>query len=273
MTVQQENAGAATPVHGLFDVVSTDSLTREHIVSLAAGTTAAVQVKNFFDVGFCTEIMDALETCELGAYDEQVVVPRIAKLGPAAYDAYFDGQLADSYWEHADQATTTRRSLVSGRDPLWTAFDRLESAWGTSRIDCATVGGRQLFAGMIREINKGARMHFDEVVREFPGVFDEMPLVQLAFNCHLAMPETGGEATVFRRRWHPQDENHRDGYGYSAELVEGQPNVSLRTEVGDAMLFDPRNYHRVEPATGAGRRVTLSFFIGITADGRLIAWS
>jgi hypothetical protein len=67
-------------------------------------------------------------------------------------------------------------------------------------------GGRPLFAGMIREFAGGARIHFDEVVREFPGVFDS------------------------------------------------------------------RNYHSVT-AGGEGPRVTLSFFIGVTAEGRLVIWS
>lgn len=38
---------------------------------------------------------------------------------------------------------------------------------------------------MIREINEGARIHFDEIERELPNGLDDTPVAQLAFNCHL----------------------------------------------------------------------------------------
>ena len=130
-----------------------------------------------------------------------------------------------------------------------------------------------MFGGIIREINAGARMHFDEIVREMPGTLDELPIAQLAFNCHLSEPGRGGESVVFRRRWQPSDEEHRDGYGYDPALAAGRPRVEVRAGLGDAVFFDPRNYHLVRPLEGPGRRTTLSFFIGLTGRGSCIIWS
>ena len=262
--------GIATPVHTLFDVRVSDALTYRDLVDVASGATACLRVREFFSVEYCEEVLDRLATCELGSYDETVVVPRIAKLGPAAYDYYFEDGLSEDYWDHAAQSHETRRGLVRD-DPLDLATRAIRTVW-PGGVTAATVDGRPIFAGMLREINSGARIHFDEVVREFPGVLDEPPIVQLAFNCHLAMPESGGEATVFRKRWCPDDELHRDGYGYAYSLVANEPAQSVRPSVGDAVIFDPRNYHRVEPSS-QGRRITLSFFLGITAVGRMIMWS
>ncbi|MGJ0120443.1 2OG-Fe(II) oxygenase [Williamsia sp. MIQD14] len=262
--------GVATPVHTLFEARTAPRLTYRDLVDLASGTTAVLRVRDFFPADYCSSLLDRLATCDMGSYDETVVRPRIAKLGPAAYDYYFDDGLSDDYWEHAAESHRTRRSL-SDDDPLDRATRSIRAAW-PGGVTAATVDGRQLFAGMLREINQGARIHFDEVVREFPGVLDETPIIQLAFNCHLSMPETGGEATVYRRRWRPEDEGSREGYGYSSSVVDGEPTVSVLPAPGDAVLFDPRNYHRVESSTG-GRRVTLSFFLGITAVGRMIMWS
>lgn len=75
----------------------------------------------------------------------------------------------------------------------------------------ATTAEGQLFAGMIRQINLGAKMHYDDVVNEFSGVLDPEPVAQMAFNCFLDAPTEGGESTVFRRRWRPSDQNNRDG--------------------------------------------------------------
>ncbi|GGO95583.1 2OG-Fe(II)-dependent halogenase WelO5 family protein [Wenjunlia tyrosinilytica] len=256
----------------LFSTEVADRLTADHITSLAAGSVGSVRIRNFFDSDQCVEVMRALETCEMGTYDEQLVQPRIAKLGPAAYDFYGDGKLHDAYWEHAEQSTRVRSRLLNGSDPLDIAAKTLAEVWG-DEVRPATSGGRDMFAGMIREINNGARMHFDEVIREFGGVMDQSPIAQIAFNCHLSTPFKGGEAVAYRRRWRPRDEDQRDGYGYDRALVEGEPAAIIRADLGDAVLFDPRNYHLVEPVEGGGRRVTLSFFIGITGRGPLCLWS
>lgn len=267
-----KSGGTPTPVLTLFESTTESSIKRQQLTELAAGTLAAIRVQNFFSKELCDEIMKKLETIEMGSYDEQVVSPRIAKLGPAVFDYYLDGGIGEDYWDHRDQSNITRSKLASTGDPLETARKKLLDAWGAP-VENAAINNQELFAGMIREINHGARIHFDEVERELPGGLDDTPIAQLAFNCHLDMPETGGEATVFRRRWFPIDEEKRDGYGYSYELVQSQPSVSVRAEIGDAVFFDPRNYHRVEPNVTDGRRVTLSFFIGITSDGKMKIWS
>jgi hypothetical protein len=256
----------------LFETETTDQLTADHLTRLAAGSVGSIVVKDFFSVDQCIELMESLQTCEMGSYDEQLVQPRIAKLGPAAYDFYGEGRLRDEYWEHAEQSARSRSQLLYGKDPLGVALDLIRQAWGEAVLP-ASSGGRDLFAGMIREINQGARMHFDEVIREFNGVLDQQPIAQLAFNCHLSTAVEGGEAVAYRRRWSPRDERHRDGYGYDPALVADEPSVSVRAGLGDAVFFDPRNYHLVRPVHGGGRRVTLSFFIGVTARGPLFVWS
>lgn len=262
-----------TPTHLLFDLVNSDCLQREHIVKLAAGVVGAVRIRDFFTADQCASIMRNLESCTMGSYDEQLVTPRIPKLGPAAFDYYQTTGFAEDYWTHAQQSAESRSTLLDGADPLDTAVRQLRECWGgTARL--LTSNGRPLFAGMIREMTNGAGIHFDELVREFPGAADETPVAQLAFNCHLSMPETGGELNVFRRRWKPHDEPHRgDAYWYPEELFADEDYVSALADVGDAVFFDPRNYHRIHPRQGGGRRVTLSFFVGLSSEGDLLVWS
>jgi hypothetical protein len=256
----------------LFSNEVADRLTEDHITSLAAGSVGSVRIRRFFDPAQCHQIMHALETCEMGSYDEVLVQPRIAKLGPVAYDFYGDGKLRDEYWEYAAQSARSRATLLGGGDPMDLAVAEVARAWG-DEVRPATSDGRDMFGGIIREINNGARMHFDEVIREFGGVLDQAPIAQIAFNCHLSVPAGGGEAVAFRRRWRPDDERRRDGYGYDRALVAGEPAAVMRADLGDAVFFDPRNYHLVEPVEGGGRRVTLSFFIGVTGRGPLHVWS
>lgn len=266
------DSGTPTPVHTLFEPICNEQLEKGDLIRVATGTASVLRVRNFFGYDLCSAISTNLKNAELGAYDEKVVTPRIAKLGPAVYDYYLDAKLGEAYWQHRDQSNDQRARLLETGDPLDIAVRVLSKAWGAP-IEKATIGGEKLFAGMIREINSSARIHFDEIERELPGSLDCSPLVQLAFNCFIDMPREGGEVTVFRRKWLPNDENHRDGYGYSERLVENEPAISIRPEIGDAIFFDPRNYHRVESNRSEGRRITLSFFIGINAKGSLMIWS
>lgn len=137
----------------------------------------------------------------------------------------------------------------------------------------ATIEGRAVFGGTLREINTGALIHYDDINREFPaGLFEQDVVAQLAFNVWAAAPHTGGVTTVWRHRWEPADEQHREAYGYRSETVERCQHVRLPPHVGDALLFTPANYHAVEPNPG-GCRIAFAFFLGLTTTGQLIAWS
>lgn len=265
-----------TPIYVLFDVETVESpekLTRDHLIRLASGTLGAIHIKKFGSAQECAAVMRGLDTCPMGSYDEQIVVPRIPKLGPAAYDFYGAHGLVESYWREAAEAEGYRGVLLDGADPLTVAVDRLAGAWGDGGMRPASSGGRSMFAGMIRETTGGMKMHWDEIARELPGALDEPAIAQIGFNWYLSMPEAGGATHIFRRRWLPGDESSREGYGYAEAIAEDEPRVVVRPESGDGVLFDPRNYHAVRGNDGPGRRVALSFFMGFTAAGHLQYWS
>ncbi|MEU6575113.1 putative 2OG-Fe(II) oxygenase [Streptomyces sp. NPDC046805] len=276
----RENAAAPSgnvsannsPIYTLFDVDVTTTLQREHILRLAAGVSGAIHVRGFGLPEDCRDIMEALAVQPLGAYDEAFIYPRIAKLGPAAYDFYVAHGLDEEYWKHAEDAVAVRSALLRGTDPMDYAVERVREGWGGD-VEYARSGGRPMFAGMIREIANGAKLHFDEITRESPGLLDETPASFLTLNWYLDMPEHGGSTSVHRHRWRPTDEQYRDRYGYTTEAVADEPFVTVRPEPGDAVLFDSRNLHSIEQISGAGRRVTLSFFLGITGRGPLHLWS
>jgi L-gamma-glutamyl-L-propargylglycine hydroxylase len=260
------------PTDTLFRYLVADRLAEDHLVKLGAGIIGAVRIPNFFTTELCESIMTAFADCPLGSYDEELIGIRLPKLGPAAFDYYQDGAFSAGYWTTAEQSAALRAGL-GDQDPLELAVSRLAEAWPRP-VRRLTAGGRPLFAGMIREINEGAGIHYDELAREFPDAADETPIAQIAFNCHLSTRESGGELNVFRRRWQPADEiSHGDGYFYPGSLLDREQFVSVRASTGDAVLFDSRNYHRILPGEGAGRRVTLSFFVGLSSTGALVLWS
>jgi len=261
-----------TVIDPMFGPAEADRLAAYHLVRLAAGTLATVRVPGFLPAEVCRDVAAVLDSVPMDICDPRRVNPPIARLGPVLNDHRRDGALNASYWPQVDLARQTWRDTGLAPDPLRLCLDAFGVAWGGDIVS-ATIGGRAAFAGTIREINGGAHVHYDEVVREFPdGLFDQAVVAQLAFNAYLSVPASGGQTTIWRRCWQPADETARLGYGYRPEVVAGVQSVTVTPATGDGLIFNPRHYHAVAPSV-AGRRITLGFFLAITATGQLIVWS
>ncbi|MFI9272193.1 proline hydroxylase [Kitasatospora sp. NPDC052896] len=263
-----------TALDPLFTAVNTAAFTDRHLANLAAGTLAAVRVPDFLDRRTCAGALAALGRLPTADYAPARVPTPIVRFGPALNDYRDqDGRLdADRYWCDAEAARAAWHRAGMRPDPVAVSLARLGSAWGAA-VTPATIGGRAVFGGTLREINAGALVHYDDLNREFPtGLFDQETVAQLAFNVWVAVPVTGGATTVWRHRWEPADERHRQAYGYRPETVEHCQRVSLRPEHGDGLLFNPANFHAVEPCPGQ-RRIAFAFFLALTTTGQLIAWS
>jgi hypothetical protein len=263
-----------TALDPLFTALDIPDVTDRHLANLAAGTLVAVRVPGFLDMAACQATMAALDRLPTADYDPGRVPNRIVRFGPALNDYRgADGHLdAQRYWHDAEAASAAWHRRGMHPDPIAVCMARLGSAWGAA-VTPATINGRAVFGGTLREINAGTLIHYDDINREFPtGLFDQDITAQLAFNAWAAVPASGGVTTIWRHRWKPADEQHRDAYGYRPGAVQHCQHVRLAPGLGDGLLFNPANFHAVEPIPG-GRRIALAFFLGLTTTGRLIAWS
>ncbi|KUM95739.1 proline hydroxylase [Streptomyces yokosukanensis] len=265
---------AVTTLDPLFTALDTEAFTDRHLANLAAGTLAAARVPSFLDTPTCRAALNALDRLPTADYDPTRVPTPIVRFGPALNDYRDpDGRLdAGRYWRAAEAARAAWHRAGLRPDPVSVAMARLGSAWGAALVP-ATIDGRAVFGGTLREINAGALIHYDDINREFPtGLFDQDIVAQLAFNVWVTVPAEDGATTVWRHRWQPDDEQHRDAYGYRPAAVGHCQQVSLTPELGDGLLFNPANFHAVEPNPG-GRRIAFAFFLGLTTTGQLITWS
>lgn len=263
-----------TDTDPLFTAVDGERFTKRQIGRLAAGVAAAVRVRRLLTPDDCTAVMRAMACLPTADYDPERVPTPIVRFGPALNDyRRGDGMLdADRYWEAVDGARAAWRRAGMLPDPVAVSLARIGEAWGSAVLP-ATIDGRPVFGGTMREINDGALVHWDDVTREFPqGVFDQDIVAQLAFNAWIAAPEEGGATTVWRHRWEPVDERHRDAYGYHSATVAKCQSVTISPHVGDGLLFNPANFHAVRPNPGE-RRIAVAFFLGLTTTGNLITWS
>lgn len=256
-----------------FRVVTAPAFSRQHIADLASGRCAVLRVPELLSEATCAQLVDCLLTADFDSYGRERVQPAVMRFGVGVSDHRTEGGIADTYWPALEAARRAWRSLPLPFDPLEAARRALTSDW-PGRSGIARHRGRELGPGVAREAPQGFLVHFDDAVREFPAsLLDDPPVAQLAFNLYLAMPETGGETVVWRHRWHPADEAFRplNSYGFTEECVQGAEELEIKPAVGEALLFDSRNYHAVRPGS-PGRRITLGFSVGLTAHGELLAW-
>ncbi|MBT2208779.1 2OG-Fe(II) oxygenase [Actinomadura sp. NEAU-AAG7] len=255
--------------------VEADRFDRGDICALLSGTVAAVGIRRLLSPLLCAEAMARLDAgaLALDSYDRRRVHPPVARFGPALNDFREGDRPAAAYWTQARRARQVRRAALGRVDPFGAAVAGLTRAWGRPPAP-ARNQGRPFFAGTLREINDGALVHCDDVLREYgPHLFDGgPPIAQLAFNAWISTAPEGGTTRVWRRRWRPGDAPLRKGYGFDERVVAGEQCVEVAMGRGDALLFDSRNFHAVDPSTG-GRRLAVAFFLGFGCRSDLVMWS
>ncbi|MEV0293728.1 2OG-Fe(II) oxygenase [Nocardia sp. NPDC050710] len=256
-----------------FTAVTASEFQRRHIADLASGRCAAVRVPDFISAGACAEILGALLGAPFDAYGTARVYPPVLRFGVGVSDHRREGVVADSYWAAVDSGRQAWRDLGLSFDPFLLCREGIGREW-PNKVEIGRRGGREMGAGVAREPNQGFQVHFDDALREFTGnLLDANLVAQFAFNLYLSVPEQGGETVVWRHRWSPADELYRlpGSYGYRSDVVDAAESFALRPRVGEALLFDPRNYHAVLPSQGA-RRIALGFAVGLSDNGELLTW-
>jgi hypothetical protein len=248
-------------------------LVRRDLVDLATDRCSAVHVREFFSPALARLAVHEANELAMTRYSLHLIRPRVFTSGITLFDYCDDRNIREDYWEAAKKATADRKMAFSeSGDLFWLSMAYLREVW-RAPVELAMVQGRELFAGAKREFSTGTKFYFNEISRELPNVFDCEIVHQFDFNLFLEMPHQGGSLTIAQHLYHPRDERHRDDYGYSDEVVATDQKVTIKPEVGDAVIFYTKNMHSIEAVIGEGRHIILSFFIGLTADGRLVLWS
>ena len=185
----------------------------------------------------------------------------VSLYGPTLAEHRVNGQLSDRYWERAADAMLVDDAVPEVRDLRDCCRARLAGVFATSVAPATTVDGRELYWGVLRETHSGTPVHRSDVTEEFPsGILGGPVLGQLAFDLVLSDVPHGGETRIWAS-------------GADAPPPDGAGSVDVSPAKHAALIFDPRGYHRVLPCAGGVGRLSLSFFIGVTQDERLVIWS
>jgi hypothetical protein len=258
----------------LFRQEVSEAFTRERIADLAAGKLAALRVPNAVSEEACENIVRNLRKIDLDTYDTRRVHPTVFKFGASLNDFRHSENVAGEYWAAVQGFAIKWKSLDIKPNPFEACRALLAYDW-PGNVTVGRRNGKPMSPGIVREINFGLQVHFDDMTREYQGrLLDANLTAQFAFNLYLIVPSNGGELVLWRHHWQPSDEELRiqDGYGYQRDVVKYDQSLTLKPHVGEAILFNPRNYHTVLPCHD-GRRLSLGFFVGLSDEGGLQVWS
>lgn len=254
-------------------LLEVDRLDQHLLESLFDNRIAAIRVPNFFDENTMRAAVRGIRAHGLDYYRD--VDPPIGRIGITQYEHRHDELSMKEYFESAPDANRARREMFAGTgDLLETTLNRIGTAWGSGVEIAREPDGREYFAGLVRVIGE-ALLHCDWARHDAAGWAIAEIDAQITWNVHCSMPGAGGATVVYDRPWDEGAEEFLvDGsYGYRDGLVAGVRSVRVEPRQADLVCFNSRNFHRVERGSGDAERISLSSFIGRTANRQLIAWS
>jgi hypothetical protein len=263
----------ATSHDPFFSVATATAFERNLIADVAAGRCAGIRVPGLLPQSTCEQILSALTEVQFESYGARRVFPPVMRFGIGVSDHRQQGEVAGTYWDALETSKMEWASLGLAFDPFALCRQAIGEHWPNA-VKVGRRDDREMGAGVAREPNQGFIVHYDDAIREFSGnLLDANLVAQFAFNLYISVPEMGGETVIWRHRWHPADEVHKlsDSYGFAENVVGDAESVEFKPSVGEAVLFDPRNFHAVR-ASRDSRRIALGFSVGLSDTGELLAW-
>jgi hypothetical protein len=252
----------------------TDRLRHADLTSMANGQAAAIVVKSFVDATLAGKIAQRLLR---GGYEHYLNAPSIGRIGMAFYEADGHAELIRKYFELApDNINRLRLTCLPYASPIDILRCNLDEIWPAG-ANIERLYGRTMFVGLSRvvEPNVCFMAHHDVFEKDAPDSFHAASLIgQFACNVYLDMPETGGDLQIWETEMAPKafDDMRGDSYGIDPDML-GEPDLIIKPEIGDLVLFNAKKMHSVAPSVEVSR-ISLSCFIGYRGEhAPLSFWS
>lgn len=254
--------------------VTRENLNEVHLKSLAKGECSIIHIKTFIDKKSSDKIASGAK--KLG-YKSYLNVPSVRRIGMAFYETEGKKELLDLYFKNTIKCMEELREACSPiMSPIDTLRCKLDEIW-THGAHLQTLFGKKMFVGLSRmvEPNTAFLAHHDLFEQDAPNSPEAKNVkAQFGANIYVQTPKKGGELLMWHMNMEPEkfDELRDGNYGLQVESL-GKPDLSIKPDTGDLLIFDSRKMHAVAPPIDRSR-LALSFFIAYRGDDKpLTFWS
>ncbi|GGM17004.1 2OG-Fe(II) oxygenase [Pseudomonas asuensis] len=244
------------------------------INALANEEIMAIHVRQFIPQELALKIAQQI----LGqGFESYLNAPSIGRIGMAFYEAENQPpRLADYFESVYENIEELRRRCQPYLSPIDLLRCTLDEVWPAgARLQ--SLYGRKMYVGLSRVVKPGVRFlaHHDIFIKDAPQSTEAMSLqAQMACNVYLNMPSEGGALQMWRTELTPDQFDALRGASYGIDpALLGPPDVEIRPDPGDLILFNSRKMHSVTPGSDH-LRLSLSCFVGYRGTSSpLTFWS
>ena len=257
-----------------FDVLTSDEITLDSLRPLITGEALALRVPRFASDELCLRVSEKLQKV---GYEDYRNAPTVGRIGMSFYETGGKRELMDHFYQTAlPNIHLFRDACAPYSSPIDVLRCTLDEIWPLG-ANLQSVSGKKMFVGLSRNMRPGSPLlaHHDIFARLAPDAPEAHDLLrQFAANIYIDVPEEGGELVVWKNELTDAAFLERRGEKYGMDLDElGSPDIVIKPERGDFIIFNARKMHAVAAGKGSDR-LTLSCFVGYRGDDRpLTFWS
>lgn len=257
------------------EIVECESgLTYDALNALCEGKTQIVRAPRFTDPLVCRNLAAGLLT---EGYNDYLNAPQVGRIGMSYFETGGRQELKNFYFNTAlENIEKLRKACAPYQCPIDVFRCVMDEIWPEG-ANLQTVSGRKMFVGLSRNMRPSTPLlaHHDMFARLAPEEQAANDLVrQMAVNVYIDVPEVGGELLMWRNEISDAEFLERRGSKYGMEIEPlGKPDLIIKPQVGELIIFNARKLHAV--AAGAGSdRLTVSCFLGYRGRHKpLTMWS
>jgi hypothetical protein len=245
--------------------------------AIAEGEIVAAHFHTAFSTEECA---DALEQASRHSSKTRYEgAPELLHIGDSFFETQFAAERLSAYFANALRDIRQSRELFGiNRNPMDLIRALLDEG-SPQGANLLRVDGRVCPIGLARimEADSEIMPHVDSACWDMPQDLGVQQIeAQISVVVILSKPQRGGDTIIYPMRLSKmQYDAHRlpEPHAYAIdEAILPARSVTLRSDVGDVILFEARYPHRVTQVQGTPR-YTISGFIGACRDGQLVLFS
>lgn len=246
---------------------------------LSDNTIAAVRIPNAYTKDELATILDNISRNGVTWYPNFEFKQGRIGISATEYASKINGK--DAYFMLEAESSKIRDKIFPNKlDPVQKMLNFFSQGFDASIAHEPAPGNEneKYFTGLVRSMCKASTTHFDFAPHQLPGWGVARAQSQLSALIYLQTAGQGGELTIYNRQWNEDDEkynkdiNEKGPNGFKSDFLEGVDSVTIEPAQGELVIFNSKNFHKVEAMTTEAPRLSVNSFVSLI-DDKLQLWN